>query len=237
MATTLRGTLALVGAGEYLPTMATVDKMLLEYTGGIPRVVVLPTAAVPDGPVVCERWAHMGVEYFTQLGVEVEAVMLRTHDDANLSEIANKLATANFVYFSGGKPHYLLQTLQNTLAWQAIQGVVAAGGVLVGCSAGAMVMGEVLFDFPQIWRTTPALRLAPGLAIIPHFNELPPFIMDNIMRITVSATIAGVDGGTALTWSNGQWTVMGDGNVTIFQGKAKTRYASGEQVPLTPPLA
>src|SRR5260370_41291382 len=124
MATTLRGTLALVGAGEYLPSMATVDKALLERAGGVPRVVVLPTAAVPDGPAVCERWAHMGVEYFTRLGVGVEAVMLRTPDDANLSEIAHKLTTANFVYFSGGKPHYLLQTLQNTLAWQAIQGVV-----------------------------------------------------------------------------------------------------------------
>lgn len=238
MATTIRGTLALVGAGEYLPKMAAVDKMLLERIDGTPRVVVLPTAAVPDGTVVMERWAHMGVEHFSQLGVEVEPVMLLTHDDANQSEIVHKLTTANFVYFSGGKPHYLLQTLQNTLAWQAIKGVVATGGVLAGCSAGAMVMGEVIFDFPQFQRTIPALGLVPGLAVIPHFNELPAFMMDAIVRLTGSAnknTIAGVDAGTALTWSNGQWTVLGDGGVTIFRGKEKTRYTAGEQVPLTPP--
>src|SRR5579884_1822484 len=163
MTTLAQGKIALVGAGEYLPTMAAVDKALLAYLEATPRVVVVPTAAVPDGSVTTERWAQMGVEHFSQLGAHVEPVMLRTREDANTTDIVTKLASANFVYFSGGKPHYLLQTLQDTLAWQAIKNVFVTGGVIAGCSAGAMVLGGVIFGFPQVWQKQPALGLVPDV--------------------------------------------------------------------------
>lgn len=76
MTISVSGTVALVGAGEYLSTMLPVDKMLLERVNGTPRVVVLPTASAPDGAGVPERWARMGVEHFSQLGAAVEPVML-----------------------------------------------------------------------------------------------------------------------------------------------------------------
>src|SRR5947199_8362686 len=110
MTTFARGTLALVGAGEYLPGMLEVDRALLATLEETPRVAVLPTAAVPDGPGTTERWAKMGVDHFSQLGAQVEPVMLQTREDANASEIVNTLASANFVYFSRGKPKYLMQT-------------------------------------------------------------------------------------------------------------------------------
>src|SRR5205085_2302260 len=76
MSISVPGTVALIGAGEYLPPIMAVDKVLLERVGGRPRVVVLPTAAAPDGPGVAERWAQMGVEHFTQSGATVNPVML-----------------------------------------------------------------------------------------------------------------------------------------------------------------
>src|SRR5947209_3866746 len=145
----VHGTIALVGAGEYLPPIIAVDKILLEQTPGTPRVVVLPTAAAPDGDGVPQRWADMGVTHFTKLGAAVEPVMLLNRADANKSKIVAQIAAANFIYLSGGKPRYLLETLQGTAAWQAMLNVLSAGGVLAGCSAGAMVLGAKLFDFPQ----------------------------------------------------------------------------------------
>ena len=113
----IHGTVALVGAGEYLPTMVDVDKALLDRVEGAAHVVVLPTAAVPDGPEVVDRWTTMGVEHFSQLGANVEAVMLRTRADANDDTIVAQLARANFIYLSGGKRRYLLETLRGTAAW------------------------------------------------------------------------------------------------------------------------
>jgi cyanophycinase-like exopeptidase len=152
MVTTAHGTVALIGAGEYLPTMLPVDKALIERLNSSVRVVVLPTASAPDGRAVAERWARMGVEHFTQLGVAVEPVMLLHRAHANDPEVIAQLAVANFVYFSGGKPRYLLETLQRTTAWQTILNIYSAGGVIAGCSAGAMVLGDQIFDFPHVWR-------------------------------------------------------------------------------------
>lgn len=234
MTSSPNGIVALVGAGEFLPTMASVDKMLLERLGTPPHVVVLPTAAVPDGPVVVERWAHMGIEHFGQLGATVEAVMLNNRADADNPDIVAQLTDANFIYFSGGKPSYLLETIQDTASWQAIMGVFATGGVIAGCSAGAMVLGAELFDFPQVWRTTPALGLVPGIAVIPHFDEIPKLLTGTIARAREKLTVVGIDGATALVGNPGlaqaQWTVFGRGGITIITKHKKRRYSAGEQV-------
>jgi cyanophycinase len=232
MTAMVKGTVAFVGAGEYLQGMLPVDEKLLERVSSSPRVLVLPTAAAPDGESVTERWANMGVEHFAQLGVTAEPVMLLNRTDAENAEISSKLADANFIYFSGGKPRYLLETLQGTRSWQAILDVFAAGGIIAGCSAGAMVLGGEVFDFPQIWRTIPALGLVPGIAIIPHFDELPTLMVGTVTRGKRKSTIVGIDGTTALVGSDHQWIVYGRGSVTIFTKNDKKRYTDGEIVPL-----
>jgi cyanophycinase len=232
MTTSVNGTVALVGAGEYLPEILPVDKKLLERVNGAPRVVVLPTASAPDGEGVPERWARMGVEHFAQLGVTAEPLMLLNRVDADNAEIAARLANANFIYFSGGKPRYLLETLQGTASWQAILNVFAAGGIVAGCSAGAMVLGGEVFDFPQVWRTIPALGLVSGIAVIPHFDELPSWLAGTIVRRRHKVTVIGIDGATALVGSGDQWSVYGRGSVTVFTKNGKKRYFEDEAVSL-----
>ena len=232
MTAMVKGTVAFVGAGEYLQGMLPVDKKLLERVSDSPRVIVLPTASAPDGESVTERWASMGVEHFAKLAVTAEPIMLLNREDAENAEIASKLADANFIYFSGGKPRYLLETLQGTRSWQAILDVFAAGGIIAGCSAGAMVLGGEVFDFPQIWRTIPALGLVPGIAIIPHFDELPSLMLGTVTRGKRKSTIVGIDGTTALVGSDHQWIVYGRGSVTVFTKFGKQRYAEGDNVPL-----
>ena len=226
------GAVALVGAGEYLPAMDLVDLALLARLHDTPHVVVLPTASAPDGPGVPERWTKMGVDHFTRLGAKALMVMLLDRSDAENPAIAEQIAAANFVYFSGGKPRYLLETLQGTAAWQAVLHVYESGGVVAGCSAGAMVMGGSLFDVPQIWRTLPALGLVPGIVVIPHFDELPGVFATITSNVQHGTTIVGIDGMTALVQADGQHTVYGRGGVTVLTEKSKTRYTAGQQVTL-----
>ncbi len=225
------GTVALVGSGEYLAPIEPLDQALLARVSGPARVVVLATAAAPDGQSVVDRWQHQGVEHFTKLGATVDPVMVLTRQDAQSEALAARIAAANFVYLSGGKPRYLLDTLRDTPCWQAIAGVHAAGGVVAGCSAGAMALGGGLFDFPQIWHTSPALGLVPDVAIIPHFDELPHIITNNIGRISKKIPVAGVEGSTALVVTSDGWHVEGKGGVTIFTEKGTTRYTSGQPIP------
>jgi cyanophycinase len=227
------GTVALVGSGEFLPPIEPLDRVLLERLHEKPRVVVLPTASAPDGPGVPERWAKMGVAHFTRLDALVEPIMLLTRADAESSAQAGQIAASNFVYFSGGKPQYLLATLRDTPCWQAIQSVYNAGGVVAGCSAGAMVLGAGMVDFPRLWRTLPALALAPDVAVIPHFDEMPRLFTGLARPAARQMVIAGVDGSTALVYSNQQWCVLGRGTVTIFTSQGKQVYRAGETVQIS----
>src|SRR4029078_10349536 len=78
------GPIALVGSGEFLPTMAEVDAGLLAATGrSRPRVVIPPSASWPDGEDVFRRWAAMGAEHFAALGAEVEPVLVRDRIEAD----------------------------------------------------------------------------------------------------------------------------------------------------------
>ncbi len=197
--------------------------------------------SAPDGTNVAENWQRMGVEHFTKLGARVTPVTVLTRADADSAAMAEQIAAANFVYLSGGKPRYLLETLHDSACWRAIQSVHAAGGVVAGCSAGAMALGEMLFDFPQIWRTVPALGLARGVAIIPHFDEMPGIIRGRIGPASKTIPTAGVEGNTALVVSaEGEWRVEGRGGVTLFEeGQPHTRYATGQVIPrgIIPPPA
>jgi cyanophycinase len=225
------GTVALVGSGEYLPVSDHLDTALLARLSGPARVVVLPTASAPDGGEVPQRWQRMGVEHFTRLGAQVTPVLLLTRQDAENEAMAAQIAQANFVYLSGGKPRYLLETLRDTACWRAIVGIHAAGGVVAGCSAGAMALGAALFDFPQIWRTFPGLGLAHGVAVIPHFDEMPGLIRGQIRAVSDAIVTAGVEGGTGLVISERGWEVIGKGGVTIFTKAGKTRYTDGQTIP------
>jgi cyanophycinase len=225
------GTVALVGAGEFLPAIGQVDAMLLARVAPAPRVVILPTASAPDGKPIFDRWARMGVEHFTNLGATTTALPLLTRADAEQPALAEQIAAAHLIYLSGGKPRYLVDTLRDTAAWRAIVSVHAAGGVVAGCSAGAMALAGKLIDFPRGWGTSAALGLAPELTVIPHFDEIPHLMAGLAGRFT-GETVVGIDGSTALVGSDGAWQVLGIGGVTVMRGPERHIYHGGERVAL-----
>jgi cyanophycinase-like exopeptidase len=229
MTTLAMGTVALVGAGEFLPSMEPVDRYLLECLQN-PRVAIVPTASAPDGDGVPQQWAAMGITHFARLGIRAEAVMLLTREDAHNPGIVSRLADANFIYFSGGKPRFLLETLTGTAAWKTLEQQLRQGATIAGCSAGAMVLGAALFDFPWVWRTLPALGLVSDLAIIPHFDEIPKILVSLMRSARQDVTLAGIDGGTALVLFKRQRLILGKGGVTIMKGKQTRRYLAGEEV-------
>jgi len=210
------GTLALVGAGEFLPAMREIDAELLKRCGGT-RVVVLPTASAPDGPEVPKRWATMGVDHFRALGADTEAVMALDREGCGERVNVEAVRRADFVYFSGGKPDYLLAALRDTPLWEAALGVFERGGVLAGCSAGAMILGGWIpgrssMQGLAFWQE--AFGLVPGTVIFPHFDEIPA-LLTGLLRLLRprGSKVVGIDGGTALIGRPGQWEVCGRGRV------------------------
>jgi cyanophycinase len=229
------GPVALVGAGEFLPVMADLDARLLEATGrGRARVAVLPTASFPDGEDVFQRWAAMGVEHFAALGAEVEPVLVRTRAEAEDAAAAQAVGEADLVYLSGGKPGYLLSVLAGSPVGRAIEGVHRRGGVIAGCSAGAMVLASHTFDFrvrmapwPLRWR--PGLAMAPAVAVVPHYDAWPEPVSALIaLQAPRGGAVLGIDERTAVLGRDGAWQVRGLGRVTVWRGRHRERFRDGE---------
>lgn len=217
--------LALVGSGEYLPPIAALDRELIRRLAAPARVVCLPTAAGTEGPERIAYWSRLGVQHFGDLGVQVQALPVIDRASADDPTLAAAVGEANFVYLSGGKPDYLHRTLHGSLVWQAILEVLARGGLLAGCSAGAMILGERFFAFPG-WK--PGFAFLRGAAIIPHFDEIPQRMLQPMRQVAgKKLTILGIEGNTALVQTAKGYEVLGSGGVTVWNGAGKTRYSAG----------
>jgi cyanophycinase len=222
------GTLALAGSGEYLPPMEAVDQGLLDKLGQPARVVCLPTAAGTEGEGRLHYWMKLGEDHFRRLGVEsVESLPVFSRDDALNPDLIQKVRDANFVYLSGGKPYYLLECLVGTGMLDAILGTLESGGVVAGCSAGAMIFGERIPNRLFLGGTTPALGLLPGHFIIPHFDEVPFAMRFAVPYLVGELRMLGIEANTVLKCSNDEFTVAGMGGVTLAFGKEKNRYLEG----------
>jgi cyanophycinase len=220
--------LALVGSGEYLPPMEAVDRYLLGMLKTEPHVVCLPTAAGTEGPVRISYWMDLGKAHFSKLGVEVESLPVIDQPSANDPELVERIQQANFIYFSGGKPDYLYRTLSDSLAWAAIMELLKQGGVVAGCSAGAMIMGAHIPGFP---RSKAGFGLLPGTLIMPHFDEIPSSMVKTLrLMVRNEDTLLGIEGNTALVGEEDGYQVVGSGGVVVWNQKEKKRYTHGQSV-------
>lgn len=139
----MAGPLALVGSGEFLPSTEAVDRSLLSFDDGTPRVAVIPTAAGQEGRSSIERWLRLGVDRYTELGATPVAIPAIDSASANDPELARLVESCDLIYFSGGDPLYVTETLRNSAVWASVLSSWQHGAALAGCSAGAMMMGSV----------------------------------------------------------------------------------------------
>jgi len=221
-----KGTLALVGSGEYLPPMEPVDRYLMNCLPGPADVVCLPTAAGTEGPDRIAYWSNLGCSHFTRLGVrQVEALPVIDRPSAQNEAFAGRIKAANFVYLSGGKLDYLFNTLNGTPAWLAIVEVLQRGGVVAGCSAGAMIFGA---RTPTGFFTgaQKAFGFLENAFVLPHFDEMPGWIARLVPALVKDMTMIGIEGNTALVCTAQGLRVEGSGGVTIGRGSHHTRYTS-----------
>ena len=228
----MNGTLALVGSGEYLPTMERVDRWLLARVAGVPRVALLPTASGHYGARRIQYWLDLGTEHFTRLGVEVDPVNVVDRSDAHDERLAARVSASNFVYLSGGRPNYLQACLEGTPILQALYKVLESGGVVAGCSAGAMIWGEKFPGFPKrVWPWHDGFNELEGAAVLPHYDEIPT-LLAWLTRASLWNRLAtvGIERDTALVCLEGRYEVRGSRRVIVQNRDGTKSYVEGETV-------
>ncbi len=236
----MRGPIALVGAGEFLDTMAEFDRDLLAATGRRrPRVVILPTASANDGEAVFLSWADRGVAHFTTLGAEVEPVLVRNAAEGSDAAVLQAVGEADLVYLSGGDPRHLLRVFRNSALGAALVAANRRGAVMAGCSAGAMVLvwrsmnfwslPRMPFPMPFPMRWQPGLGMVDRVVVLPHYDAVPEAFSACIALQAPGGSVPfGIDEHTAVVGRDGAWQVYGAGRVTVWRGRRRERFRRGE---------
>ena len=231
----MNGLIALVGSGEYLPVMEDIDRYLLASVNvKTPQVVCIPTAAGQEGDESVNRWLRMGVEHFKRLGAGVQGLRIIDAASANDSQHEALLENADLIYFSGGNPQYLFETMHGSRAWVAMQKAWNSGAVYAGCSAGAMILSERIPSF-RLAGTGAGFGIFPAKFIIPHFDAIPglwkPLVYALKSQLRKGQRMLGVDENTALVGHlNGEWKVMGKGRAHVFTNEKSISYENGQSL-------
>ncbi len=187
--------------------------------------------------------------YFKSLGAE-EAYnfYIPTKAFANLESTAEIIKSAGAVFIRGGDQWIYTNLWKVTLVEDAIREVFNNGGVVAGTSAGAMVLGDLVFTASQyssidsedalnnpfssgVKLEDDFLKLTPNVIFDTHFIERGRFgrlmaFLYNFHFSTGRDVIGiGIDDRTAVAISPDLIAeVMGSGTVTFFQKDELTNY-------------
>ena len=242
------GALALVGSGEYLPVMQDLESALLNsgISNGKPNIFLqIPTAAGEESSERLKFWESRGADQARRIGTVQEFLPIFKREDAFNDKYISLVKDAALIYFSGGDPGYLANSLYETPLWDEIKKNWLAGASLAGCSAGAMALSS---DVPNFFRMKeegiPGLNVIPHLRPIPHYNKFFGWIPDSAAKIVMKApdgtVIIGIDEDTALvtgidedtSLTENCWRVYGEGSVHILSGAPTARFKVRELVNL-----
>ena len=235
------GSLALVGSGEYLPQMKEFEQSLINdglANNKKPIYIQIPTAAARESENRINYWRSLGEVAAKSLGVKQSFLPIFTREDANNPELLKDIDDAALIYLSGGDPHYLAQTLRDTLLWDLILKNWQSGGSLAGCSAGAMAFSGYVPHF-RLSRAQPTqgFGLLKEVRVIPHFDKFFKWIPDSaakhLLDLPGDSTLIGIDEDTAVVKrANQDWQVWGKGKLHLLKGQRPGQFASGEFVNL-----
>ena len=226
------GYLLLEGGAEFGGRMREPDLRAIELAGGFDAPIrIIPTAAAPDNNH--RRAGNNGTRWFQSLGAkDVLSVPLIDKPSANDESIAKSLRSAKLIYMLGGFTGYLAETLEGSDAWDAVLGAYQAGTVVVGSSAGAMVMCEFYYD-PSKGQVVNGLNLVPNSLVLPHHNTFGKSWASRLLEIS-PGTLIGIDEQTGMI-DNGSseiWSVLGRGAVTLYRNSQTEVYQTGNSLSL-----
>lgn len=199
----MSGTVCLQGGGEFSAACRPMDTDLVRRAGGL--VVVTALAGAP-GLDYDTATAH-GVRHFAGLGAPDVVGAPDARQDRGALEV---LRSARLLVLPGGSPSRLLDALQQTGAGQAVSDLLDAGGVVMGASAGAMVLCEWTVLPDRGLQVVPGLGLVPGVVVLPHWSGGRPDWLSAVDAVVPpEATVLGIPEESGVLIVDGRRTPVG----------------------------
>jgi cyanophycinase len=224
-------TFLLLGSGEFEAWTHDVESKVLADATGDGSVLILPTASATEGDAVFDRWAKMGLDHYTEVGVIAEVLPVKVREDALREDWAARAEQASMIYFSGGKPQHLAKVLRDSPLLAAILRALDRGAVWAGCSAGAMVVSRAREgNRGSSWIS--GLGLVPHVSFGVHWDRaarIPGLAWWMTSRVPEGSWFVGIDERTAIVGDGTTWEVFGRREVEVRGPDDRATYRAGDR--------
>lgn len=196
------------GGNEFAQEYKEADLAALANAKNPKELLVVVTAPYPTQKLAFKH----AQKYFATIGVEAQMSPILEAKDAANETFAQELAASGAIYFAGGTPSRLVDAFINTLAGEALQAALANNAVIMGSSAGAMLMSKRVI-MPSGEDLGPGLDLLHGAMVLPHFHGVIPDWVKNMQKQGIK--FYGLkEGGSVLTSSTDATLITEFGSVT-----------------------
>jgi cyanophycinase len=219
------GSLMIIGGGEDKKGDQIILKEVARHVGD-DTLVIIPTASSKPEEMVADY-----TKVFQKLGVkQIEVVDPRIREDGKNPDNIAKMKKASAVFMTGGDQLSLTSIIGDTPIFQEMLTLYKErGGLIVGTSAGAAAMSEVMLVAGGTAESVtldgmhmaPGFKLLPGVVLDSHFAErgrisrLLGAISQNPKNLGI-----GIDENTAIyTNGNQSFRVLGEHSVYVVDGK------------------
>ena len=131
---------------------------------------------------------------------------------------------ANFVFFSGGSPNHLYDSIYDSEFSNELQNLESRG-IIAGCSAGAMIMGEKMIKGV-------GLNYLPKTIVIPHYGESFYSWISNTVKMLNRGRykLLCLEKDTYFIKDGEHLSVLGKQNVHIIYNKEHHTFADGDTI-------
>ena len=183
---------------QLIPETAEIDKYLLSFLGtNQPRIGYIPSASDPT-----RKYFQNQQAYYARYNINLEPNF--ELDNIYRPEHLDALFTADAIHLSGGNTFNFLHWLRVRNLLDALRQYVEQGGVLVGVSAGAILMTPDIRTALLCGDTAPIENIETGglglvdFAIVPHFGcyatleQLENYSRENCITVYACSDSAGI---------------------------------------------
>ena len=222
----LKEMIAITGSGEFLPSIKDVDKVLLSYIKD-PYVLTLSTAAGKESKERQEYWENLSNTHFKSLNVPHKHIKAQNKEEITNDYLIYEMSKSNFLYFSGGNPQHLFNSINNKKFINELLRIKKEG-ILAGCSAGSMIMGERMIKGK-------GLNFIKNSIIIPHYGESYYSWITNTIKILNKGRykLICLEKDTYFVMNESEIKIIGKNNIHIIYKKDHQTFSDGDKLDLS----
>ncbi|PSB06259.1 cyanophycinase [filamentous cyanobacterium CCP2] len=219
---TAQGQLIIIGGAEDKEGDCQILREFARQAGGSTARIVVMTVATGLPGEVGEQYTRI----FERLGVEdVRVIDTARREDGDDPRALEILREATGVFFTGGDQRRITENLKGTETDRLLHERYLQGLVIAGTSAGAAMMPDMMIaeGEPQTNARVEVVEMEAGMAFLPgvvidqHFAERGR--LGRLLSAVVQQPVTlgfGIDENTAIVVSQGEFTVIGQGAITVI---------------------